>query len=380
MKNFSKILLTTAFAIVFLLGANSAASAANTIKIGYTAPFTGAAAEFGANGWRGIQLALDDINKNGIMVNGKKYEIEIIRYDSVCTPTEGVANIRKMVMQDQVVAILGDHCSSVCNAIAPLSEQFKVPGITVECAADNVTKPGNDFYFRMRPSVGLMAPYASAKIMQLLHPKTVGFLVVNDDYGLGLATANMKEFDKGGVKTVLNETFERGTTDFSVYLAKVKQAQPDVLLYVGVTSEGAMILKQARELGITKDIAFVGSEEMGEMELLSLAGPQDAEGTYAISQWGAVPAELEKRVQDEFGAPMHYAILFGYDALRVVAEAIKRAQSLDPKAIRDAMKQTDMQGLAGRIKFEDFDGYKNQGKAAPTLIQWKDGKRVPLEK
>ena len=279
----------------------------------------------------------------------KNYEIEIIRYDSVCTPTEGVANIRKMVMQDHVVAIMGDHCSSVCNAIAPLCEQFKVPGITIECAADNVTKPGNDFYFRMRPSVGLMAPYASAKIMEILKPKTVGFLVVNDDYGLGLATANMQEFDKLGVKTVLNETFERGTTDFSVYLLKTKQAQPDVLLYVGVTSEGAMILKQAQELGITKNIAFVGSEEMGEMELLSLAGPQDAEGTYAISQWGAVPAALEKRVEEEFGAPMHYAILFGYDALRVVAKALESAQSLDPKAIRDAMKKTDMQGLAGRI-------------------------------
>ena len=69
---FQKSFFTIALAIVLLLGANSAALAADTIKIGYTAPFTGAAAEFGANGWRGVQLALEDINKNGIMVNGKK--------------------------------------------------------------------------------------------------------------------------------------------------------------------------------------------------------------------------------------------------------------------------------------------------------------------
>jgi branched-chain amino acid transport system substrate-binding protein len=378
MKIAAKTLGVLTAALMIILTMTTPGVAADVIKIGYTAPFTGSAAEFGTNGWRGVQMALEDINAKGVMLDGKQYTVDIIRYDSICTPTDGVANVRKLAMQDKVVAILGDHCSSVCNAISPLCEQFKIPGITIECAADNVTNPGNDFYFRMRPSVGLMAPLFTPAIMSKFSPKTAGYLVVNDDYGLGLAKAVETEFDKVGVKTAIMETFERGNTDFNVNLAKIKQAAPDVVFYAGSASEGAMILKQAKELGITPAMKFIGSEEMGEMELLSLSGPEAAEGTYAVSLWGAVPADFATRVQDQFNAPMHYAIIFGYDALNVVVGAIEKAQSLDPVKIKDAMKETDTTGIAGQIKFFDFDGFKNQGKATPALIQWQGGERAPF--
>jgi branched-chain amino acid transport system substrate-binding protein len=184
MKHFRKAMLVITVMAMVLLGLNTPGFAAKGIKIGYTAPFTGSAAEFGVNGWRGIQLALEEINKKGVIVGGKKYTIEIKRYDSICTPTDGVANVRKLAMQDRVVAILGDHCSSVCVAIGPLCDQFKIPGITIECAADKVTKPGHEFYFRMRPSVGLMAPLITPTIVEKFKPKSAAFLVVNDDYGL----------------------------------------------------------------------------------------------------------------------------------------------------------------------------------------------------
>jgi branched-chain amino acid transport system substrate-binding protein len=117
---------------------------------------------------------------------------------------------------------------------------------------------------------------------------------------------------------------------------------------------------------------------MGEMELLSLSGPEAAEGTYAVSLWGAVPADFAKRVKTQFNAPMHYAIIFGYDALCVVVKAIEKAQSLEPVKINAAMKQTDYTGIEGPIKFYDFDGFKNQGKASPVLIQWQKGERAPF--
>jgi branched-chain amino acid transport system substrate-binding protein len=378
MKVTSKWMLVLAMAAALMVALGGAVLAADTIKIGYTAPFTGSAAEFGTNGWRGVQIALDEINAKGVMVGDKKYTVEIVRYDSICTPTDGAANVRKLAMQDQVVAILGDHCSSVCNAIAPLCEEFKIPGITIECASDNVTKPGHEFYFRMRPSVGLMAPLFTPTLVEKFQPKKAGYLVVNDDYGLGLASAVAENFKTAGVPSDSPEAFERGTTDFTVYLAKIKQAGNDVVFYAGSASEGAMILKQAQEMGLTKIVKFVGSEEMGEMELLSLAGPEAVEGTYAVSLWGEVPAEFAKTVKDRFDAPMHYAIIFGYDALHTVTKAIEIAQSIDPVKIQAAMKTIDTTGIAGEIKFYDFDGFKNQGKATPTLIQWKDGQRLPL--
>ncbi len=363
-------------AAVLLLAAALAWSADPVIKIGYTAPFTGAAAEFGTNGWRGIQLALEDINAKGVKVGGKTYKVEIVRYDSRCEPTEGVANMRKLALEDKVVGVLGDHCSSVCRGIAPLATEFKIPSITIECAADNVTSPGQEYYFRMRPSMGLMAPLASPKIIKLTGAKKVGYLGVNDDYGRSFIQSFKDNLT--GTSTVAEIYFERGNTDFMSFLNQLKAAKPDIVLYVGAASEGAMILKQAQEIGVTPGIKFIGSEEMGEMELVSLAGEEAVNGTYAVALWGAVASDFEKRVKDKFNAPMHYAIIFGYDALKVMVDAIVRANSLNTTAIRDALLKTDYKGLEGQIKFETFGNFRNQGRYTPSFIQWKDGQRVAM--
>jgi branched-chain amino acid transport system substrate-binding protein len=350
--------------------------AGKVIKIGYTAPFTGSAAEFGTNGWRGVQLALEEINAAGLKVKGETYKIEIVRYDSKCEPTEAVANMRKLALEDKVLGVLGDHCSSCCRGIAPLATEYKIPSITIECAADNVTNPGQEYYFRMRPSMGLMAPLAAPKILKLTNAKKVGYLGINDDYGRSFVQSFKNNFT--GVSTVAEIYFERGNTDFMAFLNQIKQAKPDIVLYVGVAAEGAMILKQAQEIGIIPGIKFIGSEEMGEMELMSLAGPDAVNGTYAVALWGAVDEAFAKKVQEKFNAPMHYAIIFAYDALKVMADAIVRAQSLDTAAIKDALLATDYKGLEGQIKFETFEGFRNQGRYTPSFIQWKDGKRVAM--
>jgi ABC-type branched-subunit amino acid transport system substrate-binding protein len=89
--------------------------------------------------------------------------------------------------------------------------------------------------------------------------------------------------------------------------------------------------------------------------------------------------ELEKPVEDKFDIPMYYGIIFGYGALKVMAKAIESAQSLDPVRIRDALKQTDYKALEGRIRFDNFEGYKNQCRYFPSVIRWEKGKRVHLD-
>jgi len=375
---FVVVVLVLAAALVLSSCKAGGKAAGNVIKIGYTAPFTGSAAEFGTNGWRGVQLALEEINAAGVKVGGKTYKIEIVRYDSKCEPTEAVANMRKLALEDKVVGVLGDHCSSCCRGIAPLATEYKIPAITIECAADNVTSPGQEYFFRMRPSMGLMAPLVTPRILDLTHAKRVAYLGVNDDYGRSFNKSVQDNMTKAGAATVAEIYFERGNTDFMSFLNQLKAAKPDIVMYVGTASEGAMILKQAQEIGITPGIKFIGSEEMGEMELVSLAGEEAVEGSYSIALWGAVAADFEKKVKDKFDAPMHYAIIFAYDALKVMTDAIVRAQSLDPVAIKDALKKTDYQGLEGHIKFENFDGFQNQGRYTPSFIQWKDGKRLAL--
>jgi len=384
MKGFNRV-LTSLLMLMLLLsvqslwagGGREAEAKGNVIRVGYTGPFTGPAAELGTNGWMGVQLALEDINQAGVNLGGVNYKIEVVRYDSVCEPTQAVSNVRKFALEDKVVAVIGDHCSSCCMAIAPLCDEFKIPGITIECAADAVTSPGHDFYFRMRPSMGLIAPLLTPKINKLYNPKRVGYLCVNDDYGRSFAQSFKDEFSKIGISAAIEIYFERGTTDYMAFLNQIRGAKADIVFYVGTTPEGAMILKQASELGITPGIKFIGSEEMSEMELLNLAGAAVVEGTYSVALWGSVPPDLEKRVKDKFNASMHYAILFGYDALTVVKMAIEKSQSLDPVKIKDAIKVTDYQGLEGHIKFETFGKFKNQGRYEPAFILWSKGGRIP---
>jgi branched-chain amino acid transport system substrate-binding protein len=274
--------------------------------------------------------------------------------------------------------VLGDHCSSCCRGIAPLATEYKIPSITIECAADNVTNPGQEYYFRMRPSMGLMAPLAAPKILNLTGAKKVGYLGINDDYGRSFVQSFKDNFAKSGVTTSVEIYFERGNTDFMAFLNQIKQAKPDIVMYVGVAAEGAMILKQAQEIGIIPGIRFIGSEEMGEMELATLAGADAVNGTYAVALWGAVDEAFAKKVQEKFNAPMHYAIIFAYDALKVMVDAIVRAQSLDTAAIKDALLKTDYKGLEGQIKFESFEGFRNQGRYTPSFIKWEGGKRVAM--
>jgi branched-chain amino acid transport system substrate-binding protein len=359
--------------------AGPAAADTDVIAIGYSAPFTGAAAEFGNNGWRGVLLALEDINQKGILVGDRRYKVRIAKYDSACDPHEGVRNVHRMVDEDGVIAILGDHCSTVCSAIAPLCDRYAIPGLTIECAVDEVTRPGHDFYFRMRPPVSMMIPLVMPKLFKAFDARTAAFLVIDDGYGKTFVEQVENELDWRDVKTVAREIFARGTADFNGQLKRILAASPDLVFYVGAASEGAAILNQARQMGMMERATFIGSEEMGEVELLLRAGADAVEGTYAISLWGSVPQEFAQRVKTSFNKPMHYGIIFGYDAMHVLARAIENAQSLDPVFIQSALKKTDFRALEGRVRFKDFNGYRNQSKFTPSMIRWVDGRRVHLD-
>ena len=195
-------------------------------------------------------------------VKGETYKVEIVRYDSKCEPTEAVANMRKLALEDKVVGVLGDHCSSCCRGIAPLATEYKIPSITIECAADNVTSPGQEYYFRMRPSMGLMAPLAGPKILKLTGAKKVGYLGVNDDYGRSFDKSFQDQFAKVGVSTGGRDLLRARQHRLHGLPEPAQGGQTGYRAdYVGTASEGAMILKQAQEIGITPGIKFIGSRK-----------------------------------------------------------------------------------------------------------------------
>lgn len=351
--------------------------AAGTIKIGYTAPFTGSAAEFGVNGWRGVETALDEINEEGIEIGGTVYTIDIIRYDDVCTPTEGVANVMRLITEDEVCAILGSHCSSVCLAIEDRAREYEVPMITIECMADELTRKDNEYYFRAWPSSSIADAYPIEVVGEEMMIESISYLAINDDYGRSEIAFFKEGLEEYGVVTKSEDYFERGTTDFMAYLTEIKSLEPDLMYFVGVTPEAAMIVKQSWESDLKDVTTLLGSVEAASAEMVDLAGVEAIEGVYVTTILPSLEepklAELADKITERYDAPMHYAIVYGYDLMCLIAEAIETAGSFDPNDIRDAIDEIEYSGVIGLIKFEDRGGYTNQAWIGYHVAQWTEG-------
>jgi branched-chain amino acid transport system substrate-binding protein len=352
------------------------------IKIGYIGPFTGAAADYGTNGWRGVEIALEEINgpkgivlsteekvamlgaPEGLRVGGKVYKIQVIRYDDMGKPEEGVACFMRGVLQDKVCAFIGPHMSSVAFALLPLLERYKIPMVSIEAAATNLTTQGNQWFFRYTTPPVYIAYKVGEQVVDVFKPKTAAGLCVNTDYGRSFMKAYLGRLKDLGVNVTSENLYELGTTDFTPFLAKIKAEAPDVLLCAGSTSEAVMIAKQAKEIGLTEKTLLFGSGEWGTEEFGVLAG-EASEGVTAVCPIGentnvTLYERLKKIVKERYNAPMHYAIYRAYDKLWIVVQAIRYADSFDPIKINEMLNTKEFKSICDdHLTFPDqsWNGY-----------------------
>jgi len=371
------------------------------IKIGYVAPFTGPAAEYGTNGWRGIQIALEEINgpkgiilsteekrrilgtTEGILVGGKVYKIKIIRYDDKCKPEESVAATQRLILQDKVTVIIGSHCSSCCFAMQKFAEEYKIPMISPECMARDLTTGGNQWWFRYETPADIQAEYITADLVKSFGLKSVSFLAINDDYGRSCVEGYSTQFEKLGLTIISINYFERGTTDFTPFLAKIKSESPDLLYFVGVMAEGTMIVRQAKEIGLTEHTLLFGAGEYGSEEFGKLVGANAIEGVIVTAPLNkdmnmTLYNRMKEEIKKRFNAPIHYANIRGWDDLWIIAQAIRYADSVDPQKINEMLNTRVFKTIINdELTFDDFDWhgfhFTNQGVLVPPLFWWHNG-------
>jgi len=370
-------------------------------KIGYVAPFTGPAAEYGTNGWRGMQIALEEINgpegiilsteekrrilgaPEGILVGGKIYKFEIIRYDDKCDPKESVAATQRLIVQDEVSVIIGSHCSSCCFAIQHFAEDYRIPMISPECMARDLTTGGNQWWFRYETPADIQAERIAEDIVKDFGVKSAAFLAINDDYGRSCVEGYTAQFERLGVTITSANYFERGTTDFTPFLAKIKSENPDILYFVGVMAEGTMIVRQAREIGLTEHTLLFGAGEYGSEEFGKLVGVEAIEGLIATVPMNkemnmTLYNRMREEIQKRYNAPIHYANVRGWDCLWIIAQAIRYADSVDPEKINEMLNTRAFKTIVDdHLTFDDFDWHEfhftNQGIIIPPLIWWHNG-------
>lgn len=335
--------------------ASSAAAGGDVIKIGVFEPQTGENGGGGLQEVYGIRYA--NQVKNTVKVGGKEYKIELVEVDNKSDKTEAVSAAEKLIA-DKVVGVLGSYGSGVSIAAGAKFEEAKIPAIGCSCTNPQVTE-GNDFYFRvcfLDPFQGsVMASYAKetgAKKAAIITQR-------GDDYSEGLGTFFKNAFSKEG-EIVAEEKFDTGATDFKAILTNIKAKSPDVIFAPSSIATAPLIIKQARELGITA--TFMAGDTWENGEIIKNAG-KDAEG-YCLSTFfdeGGVDADgkafiegfkkyLVENKQDEI-IPAVSAL--GYDAYNTLIAAIEKADSIDTTKIQEALKTVEVKGVTGAISFDE---------------------------
>ncbi len=357
------------------------AATANEIKIGGNFELTGGVSNFAQTAYKGIKLAFKEINAQG-GVSGKK--LELVVADNKSEPSEATNATTKLISQDKVVAILGPITSGNVLSSVQVATDRKVPLITpTGTNADITFKDGKvrEYVFRscfIDPFQGeIMAKFAANS----LKLKRVAILKdSSSDYAKSLAAVFTQAFEKSGGKVVADESYLQKDTDFKAALTKIKATNPEAIYIPGYYQEVGLIVKQARELGIT--VPLLGSDGWDSPKTVELAGAAALNNTYFCNHYSLEDKDpnIQKFIaayKKEYNETPDAFAALGYDAGIMLADAIKRAGDADPQKIKDALaKIKDLQVATGKITLNE----KHDPVKSAVIIEMKDGKQTFKEK
>ncbi len=298
-------------------------------------------------------MAAEEINAKGGVLG---QPIDLIVDDNGSKAGETARIARKFLSQDHVVAILGDLTSSATMEAAPLAQEAHVPLITPTATAISVTKVG-DYVFRScftDPFTGrIMARFA---IDHLNARRAVILTDVKQDYSIGVSAELSSYYRQQGGQVLEEFSFSSGDTDFRAQLSSLKSLQPDVVFVPAYYTEAALILREARQLGVKAP--FVGGEGWDSPSLVSVAG-KSADGSFYTNHFS--PDDPEPLVQTfvraykaKYGTSPDALAALWYDGAGLLADAIRRAGSAEPAKIRDALATTKgFPGVTGNISLDE---------------------------
>ncbi len=337
-----------------------ARAAEGPVKIGVPAPLTGSYASAGTDIANAAMIAAEDINKkSGVL--GRKIAIDTA--DDQCDAQIGVQAAEKLVQSgDQAIA--GGYCSSAAIPESSVFHDHGLPFVADASTNPRLTEQGFADVFRVIGRDDEQGPFAANFMKNELHAKRVAIIHDNTVYARWLAEQTRAALKKlGGVDIVYFDAITPGQSDYTSVLSVVKSDNPDVIYYTGYYSEAALIVKEARALGVKATL--MAGDANNDPTLLKVAGPA-ANGliitTAPLAQFlgGSEVQNFIKEYQSRFGhEPGPYSV-YEYDAIGVTAAAMDRAKSTDPQKVAAALHQTkDYHGITGTISFNQQGDREN---------------------
>jgi branched-chain amino acid transport system substrate-binding protein len=370
-----KRMMIGAAAILSAVAATDAMSD-QMVKIGSVEPLTGGIAHLGKDNENGARLAVEEINAKGLTIGGQKITLQLDPQDDAADPRQATQVAQKLV-DDKVVAVVG-HLNS--GTSIPASKIYSDAGIVqISPSATNpaYTQQGFKTTYRVVATDAQQGP----ALANYAHSEGIKSVAVVDDstaYGQGLANEFEKKAKALGLKVMSHDATNDKAIDFRAILTKIKGENPDAIMYGGMDATGGPLAKQAKQLGLRAKI--LAGDGVCTDQLSDLAG--DAADNVVCSQagvalekmpgGGAFKAKYEKR----FGQVIKFDAPFAYDAVYIVADAMKRANSTDPAKILQSMPATDYKGVIGVTTFDSKGDLKH---GVISLYGYRSGKRVFLD-
>ena len=323
------------------------------VKIGFVAPLTGDQAPHGQDMLNGAMLAINHASAQGEVIPG--HRLALYPLDDQRNPTQAVAAAKKLVADPDVVAIIGHLNSSCTMPTSAIYHQARLLQITPVSSNPQISRQGFETFYRTCATDDLQGPAAALFIANELHAARVVVLDDMTTYGRGLANELIKKLKALHVDVIRHEGVTQGDKDFVPLLTKIKSLHPDLVYFAGMFPEGALLIKQRAEVGLTSQ--FMGGDGLFDPVLIDLATPSAAEGIYLttigsdIHQLPTARAFVEEyeRTYGPIGAYSAYA----YEATSIAIWAVRQAGVKDRAAVLAAMKRLkDYPGLFGPHNFD----------------------------
>jgi branched-chain amino acid transport system substrate-binding protein len=326
-----------------------AASATGNIVVGFYGSLTGDGASFGQSSKEGAELAVGEINAAGGLLGGRR--IELLTEDDQSRPEEASSAVTKLVTQDRVVAVLGEVASRRTLAAAPVAQRYQVPMITPASTNEKVTAVG-DYIFR----VCFIDPFQGEVLAKFayndLKARRVAILTdIQQDYSVGLSAAVAEHFKAAGGTVLPAVSYSSGDADFRAVLTQVRGQRPDAIFATGYYSEAAIIVRQARELGLK--VPILGGDGWVGEPLKN--GREALQNTYISNHYSGdnpdpVVQNFVKAYRAKFSREPDSIAALSYDAVKVLADAMTRAGSTEGPKVRAALASADVAGVTGQLK------------------------------
>ena len=373
MNTFNRNVLS-AVAGAVILGLGGLAQADETIKIAVAGPITGDVAQYGDMQMTGAKMAVEQLNARG-GVNGKK--LEAVLLDDQCKPEQAV-NVAGQIINQKIKYVVGHLCSGATIPVAKTYEEEGILMITPAATNPTITQQGYQMVFRTIGTDDQQGPTAGRYIATRIKPKKLAIIHDSQTYGKGIAEEVRKTVEASGIKPVLFEGINKGQTDFSALITKMKKDGVDFVYYGGYHPELGLLLRQSKDQGF--NAKYMGPEGVGNKDISAIAGPA-SEGLLVTlpADFSADPANaaLVKAFKDKNLDPSTPFAMPAYAAVQVIADAIKEAKTEDPVKLANYIHKNSFQTPIGKIAFKSNGDLKE---FEFVIFEWRqDATKTPVK-